>query len=184
MHPAIQYPRRSQFRPPEVSRSAGRRSAQPLVIVRQAQGTPVECLRVMERLVESGVQACEEVARHAVAVLVGRCARRCMSRGTEDNQREQHSTGPGQQFLHICTSPVRLKPNPTQSVRLKPDTTETVRLKPDTTKTDGTPQLFHLPGRFVKGRRQSQRTEEQRVSDVSRIIGGPTCLRISCSNQR
>ena len=174
MHPAIQYPRRSQFRPPEVSRSAGRRSAQPLVIVRQAQGTPVECLRVMERLVESGVQACEEVARHAVAVLVRRCARRCMGRGAQDDQCEQDPSGPGQQFLHICTSPVRLKPNPTQLVRLKPDTT----------KTDGTPHLFHLPGRFVKGRRQSQRTEEQRVSDVSRIIGGPTCLRISCSNQR
>ena len=87
MHPAILYPRRSQFRPLEVSRVFNCTAPLNGRLLHRA-------LRVVERLVQNHMQAREEIARHAVAVLMRFRARCRMSCSADHDKRQEHSAGP------------------------------------------------------------------------------------------
>jgi hypothetical protein len=90
MHPAILYPRRSQFRPLRKDQSRLQLYDMPR---RAASG-------VMERVVQRGVQTLEERARYTVAVFVRLGSSGRVRRAAEHHQPQENATGPGQHFLH------------------------------------------------------------------------------------
>jgi len=107
MHPAILYPRRSQFRPrrgftPAKARWRAKAGQSRSFSLRHEAGTPkgapylgagtpkgAPCLRVVKRFEHGRVQAPDEIAHHALAVFVGFHACRRMSRPANNGQRQE-----------------------------------------------------------------------------------------------
>jgi len=96
MHPAILYPRRSQFRPrrgftPAQARWRAKAGESRSFSLRHEAGTPegAPYLGVVKRFEHGRVQAPDEIAHHALAVFVGFHACRRMSRPANDGQRQE-----------------------------------------------------------------------------------------------
>src|SRR5215203_1494942 len=103
MHPAIQYPRRSQFRPPRESMrlpSTTLRPGKPATFNLTAPLKGVPDGLAVKRLEHGCVQARQERARHTIAVFVRLLAGCRMSGPANHNKSEDDPTGPLQYTLH------------------------------------------------------------------------------------